>query len=409
MATDPLAGLFQPVLEATWTELQFISAEQLGLPTTDWGTYSPERNIIIANARMLEALGVASIERWRGMFLGYAQGESLTILATETYQSPRLPATFAACVGDFFNSTLVTYTVSAGEYVTVRPSTRDDITYQIDGPLSIPPGLTADVPVRAVLAGSLGSAQVGEINQIENDVFFNVAFVNTSVAVGLDEETDDALAIRARLGVTALSISGPSGAYEYFAKGGERNGQIDSTIAAIGVNRVSVVEDLATGTVTVYYATISGGVSGTATTGDLGAINAKILLRVRPNGVDYTGLSATPLVLELDYNAYVSEDAGIDAQELMDAIEARWIEYVQSLDIGGPPQVPATPGYKGAVMNIKVRGLINDIQFNGNEDVVNYSQATVNGTQNDTLILINQVPVPGAVTGQIIFQPPQVP
>lgn len=407
MAVDPLAALFQPVLEAAWTDLEYIAAGQLGLPTTDWSTFSPERNILVINARMLEALGVASIERWRGMFLNFAAGEALSILAEETYLSPRLPATFATCVGDFFNNTLVTYTVSAGDYVTVKKSTTDDIRYIIDGPLSIPPGLTSGVQVRADTAGSIGSAIVGEIDEIEGSALPDVTFVNTSAATGRDVESDGDLAARARLGITALSIGGPPDAYEYFAKGGERNGEIDATIAAIGVTRVSVVEDLASGKVTCYFATISGGVSGTATTGDLGLINAKLLLRVVPSGVDYEGFSATPLVIDMDYTAYVPDSIGVDEDELKDAILAKFDAYIQSTRIGGPPEITPTPGFTGSITVSKTRGIITDVEVRESFPVTDAVHTINGGTEQ--LVQVDEVPVPGTVTASVVFQPPQEP
>lgn len=397
---DPVSAYFQPTLEAAWLDLQLISADQLGLPTTDWTALSPERNILILNARMLEVLNVACIERYRGMFLGYSTGEPLTIIARETYNTPRLGATFATCEGEFSNSTLITYTIPAGDYVTVKKSTTDDIRYFADGPLSIGPGTTT-VTIRAAAPGSAGSAIVGEIDEVEGNVLGGVSFANTSAATGRDDEADADLVPRARLAVTALSITGPDGAYEYFAKGGERNGEIDAAIAAIGVNRVKVVSSPATGAVTIYYATPTGGVSGP----NVALLNAKMWLRVVPIGVPFQGFSATAAITTVDYTAYLAENAGVDEDELEAMILSRFQAYFLTAQIGGFPQITPTPGYTGAVTISKTRGLITDAKVNGEKPVLDASH-TLGGV---TMFTESQVPILGAVTPQFEYLPPQEP
>lgn len=407
MAGDPITVLFQPILEAAWTDLERIAAASLGLPTTDWSLISPEWNLLVINARMLESLGVQSIERYRGMFLGYATGDALSILAIETYNTPRLPATFATCVGDLYNSTGTTYTIDAGDYMTVKPSSRDDITYKIEGPLSIPPGASAGILARANTAGSVGSAVPGEIDVIESAGFGGVTFVNTSTATGRDIESDIDLEKRARLGMTPLSVGGPRDAYAYFAQGGERSGAIDADIAAIGVNRVSVTLDDLTGTVTVYYATISGAVAGTETTGDLGLINAKIKLRVRPPGVDYVGLSATPVTVDFDGVVYVREALGVDEVVLIAAITQVLTDYVNASPIGGYPEITPTPGYTGSITVSKTRGFFtNPPGFDAG--TVSDATSSVNGG-GEQLFAIDEVPVMGAVTISVTYQPEQAP
>lgn len=407
MATDSIIVLFQPTLEAAWLDLQYISADQLGLPTTDWSDYAPERNLLVLNSRMLESLGVAAIERWRGMFLGYAQGDALTILAEETYRSPRLDASYATCEGQFVNGTATTYTVDAGDYVTVKTSERDDVRYRIEGPLSIPPGTTGGFIATATTAGSIGNALAGEIDEIEGNAFPGVTFENTSAAEGRDVESDPDLATRARLAVTSLSIAGPIDAYEYFARGGERDGEVDEDIATIGVTRVRTYTNLADGKVSAYFGTPTGGVSGTATTGNLGLINAKILLRVVPTGTDYEGASATPVTIDLEYTAYVPDNLGIDPDELEAAIEARFVEYVSTLPVGGPPEITPTPGYTGSITTSKTRGIITEADINGIKPVSDATHSINLSTEQ--LIALDEVPVPGTVTATIVFQPPQSP
>lgn len=407
MATDSIVVLFQPTLEAAWLDLQYISADQLGLPTTDWSDYAPERNLLVLNSRMLESLGVAAIERWRGMFLGYAQGDALTILAEETYRSPRLAASYASCEGEFVNTTLTTYTVDAGDYVTVKSSERDDVRYRVEGPLSIPPGTTGGFTATATTAGSIGNALAGEIDEIEGNAFPGVTFANTSAAEGRDGESDPDLASRARLAITALSIAGPIDAYEYFARGGERNGEVDEDIATIGVTRVRTYTALSDGKVSAFFATPTGGVSGTATTGNLGLINAKILLRVVPTGTDYEGDSATPVIIDLDYVAYVPDNLGIDPDELKAAIEARFVEYISTLPVGGPPEITPTPGYTGSITTSKTRGIITEADINGVKPVSDAVHSINLATEQ--LIAFDEAPVPGTITGTVTFQPPQAP
>lgn len=402
---------FQPTLAPEWLSALTLIATQLTLPTTDWTDYAPEKNILIIVARGLEAAEVASVERWRGSFLGYAEGEALDTLCEQTYRTPRLAATIATTLVTFVNDSVTTYTVDAGDYITLQVS--DDETvgrYRVDGPLVLPPGATVDVLARAESPGSASNVAPGDIDAIEGSSFPEVSVANTTSSSARDTESDSDLRSRAALWSSSLSISGPSEAYEYFARGGERNGETDTTIAAIGVTRVRTVVDEATGEVTTYYATASGGISGTETTGNLGAINAKILLRVVPVGTEYRGLSAVPLTINLAYVVYVREGSIVDEQQLKDAIEVRAIEYLTSpveCPIGGPPEITPTSGYTGAITASKTRGLATDIELNGFFPVLDATNSV--NTFGQQLVEEDQVPVPGTITINVVYLPPQTP
>lgn len=395
---DEISLLFQPILRQPWLDLELTGAGTLGLPTTDWTEKSPELVILDLNARQLETLSVASLEMYRGVWLGYAVGEQLTILMKETYFSPRLAATFATCVGAFLNETVNTYTIPAGEYLTVTKSTSADVQYLVDGPLSIPPGLTEDVPVRAVTAGSIGSALAGDIDKIFGDVLPGVSFENTSVATGRDVERDVEGRARARLAVTALAVTGPEDAFRYFAQGGERNGEIDATIAAIGVTRVALVPNLATGAMTVYYATASGPVSPS----DVELLNAKLLLRCAGPNMDFDGFTATPVPVDLDYRVYVKASLNVDWVALQAQIIADVTEYFNTLPIGGEPLITPNPPYVGSVTVSKTRGFLTKVLLNG---IYPVSNAT-NTLNLDAEVFLNEdeFPTLGVVTADIQYQ-----
>lgn len=402
---------FQPTLAPEWFSALTLIATQLTLPTTDWTDFSPEKNILIILARGLEASEVAAVERWRGSFLSYAEGEALDTLSEQTYRTPRLAATIATTLVTFTNGSITTYVVDAGDYLTLQVS--DDETvgrYRVDGPLTLPPGATTGVLARAESPGSASNVAPGDIDTIEGSSFPDVSVTNTTSSSARDVESDPDLRSRASRRSSSLSIAGPSEAYEYFARGGEQNGEVDTTVAAIGVTRVKVTTDEATGAVTAYYATGSGGISGTETTGNLGTINAKVLLRVVPTGTEYRGLSAAPLTINLSYVLYVRDDLFIDEQQLKDAVEARAVAYLTSpieCPIGGPPETSPTPGYTGAITASKTRGLATDIELNGSFPVVDATNSI--NTLGAQLVEQNEVPVPGTITISVVYLPPQTP
>jgi len=400
-----LSTLFQPILEGEWYTVAITVAPQYGLVTTNWTDFSPEKNILRLTARMLEALHVACVEMWRGMWLAYARGDSLSQCAEQLYFTPRLAATFATCLVDFTNVSdpPTAYTVAAGDYITLTKSSDGEAQYRVDGPLSIPPaGLTGQLAT-AIVAGTVCNAVPGEVDSVVGNSFPGLLVENTTVAEARDVESDTSLVERAQLATNALAIGGPDGAYEYFARGGDVNGEIDSTIAAIGVDKVRVSSSLTSNHVTVYLATPTGGVSGP----NVALIEAKLQRRVLPSGVRLTVLSATELPIDIVYEAFLPDTSTVGEDELKAAILARLTEYFPSTPIGGPAEKVATPGKTGAITADKVRGLITDVDINGDEPVDN-ATVTVNGAAQQ-LMEIDDRAVLGTVTATITYQPAQEP
>lgn len=398
---DSVTALFVPILRASWYAFALAACVALGLPTTTWRAETPENVLVDMAARMLEILSIVAIEAYRGMFLRHARGDWLTFLARETYETTRLEATFAACIGQLVNTSGNTYNIPSGDTLAVQKTGVDDFVYAIDGPLTIAPGTLAGLVIRCTRAGSGGNAAVGQINLIVGQSLPNVTVSNTSEATARDRELDTDLRSRALLATGPTSPAGPAAAYKYIARGGDLGGAVDAAVAAVGITRVSNVVDVATGSVTVYYGTPTAGISGTDTTGSLGLINNKVRLLAVSLGVDYIGLSGTPVTLDVVWEAYIRADSNISSDDLAAQINSEISDFLMQVDIGGYFEPTDPPGTLGSVSLNKVRGFVTDVTFGGIKPVTG-GAVVVNGSSLvDFDLEAYEFPVPGSISGVV--------
>lgn len=343
--------LLIPIEVDTWRDEQLDWATDLGLPTTAWRAQTPERVLIEINARALNLLGGTVYEgAIRGGFLTYARGEWLSLLSEDTYQTPRKAATFASCTVQFTNAGSTPYSIPSGDRIIVKKG-GTDITYRVDGPFTIPSlGSSPLLTAVAEVAGSAGSADVGDINELQDALPGPVTVTNTTTAVGLDEELDDALRARARLATGPLSPAGAAAAYEYVATTMLRlDGQ------PVDVTKVLIIEDENDGSVTAYYASASGPSSdvGLNINPAPGEVNYEIRRAVVPNGIAYSGFSAIQLSASITYTAAVRssvlQQLGLTLDEVKDRINTYVENYVASVDmpIHGFPLTSVVPGFVG--------------------------------------------------------------
>lgn len=393
---DSITSLFAPVLRASWYTFCLTACVTLGLPTDTWREQTPENVFIDMLARMLEILSIASIEAYRGMFLRYARGDWLTILTRETYETPRLLATFATGTGEITNTGASTWPIPAGDVLTVGRA-GIQVAYVIDGPLTIAPGTLSGLTIRCLTAGTVGVCGVGEINEIVGQTLPDVSVINTSAMTARDIELDADLSDRARKTTGPLSPGGAASAYEYIARGGDINGTVDEEIAVIGITRVKAISDVSSGTVTCYYATASGEVASP----DVDAVNAKLLERVVPLGVDFEGYSGTAIVVDVDYAVRVLASENIVEQELRDAIEAAILAFFPTVPINGYPYVPDVPN-TGELTANKMVPIVGGVVIGGRTPV-NYAAATLNSLPSIDFNT-GDFPIPGTITGTVTIQ-----
>lgn len=392
---DNITALFAPVLRASWYTFCLTACIALGLPTDSWRVQTPENVFIDMLARTLEKLQIACIEAYRGMFLRYARGDWLSILAMETYETQRLMATFATGQGTLTNDGTATWPIPAGDVLAVGRS-GIQVTYVIDGPLSIAPGTLTGLTIRCLTAGSAGSCAIGEINEVIGQTLPDVSVTNTTALTARDVELDADLSDRARKTTGPLSPNGPAAAYEYIARGGDINGTIDPIIAAIGVTKVKTVVDLSTGHVQAYFRTASGEVAAP----DVDLINAKLLEMVVPLGTSYDGASASALGVNVDYNVRVLASENITEDDIREAIDLALAEFFPTVPTGGFPHVPNIPGQGELTLN-KVIPVIGCAKV-GDREPINYTGATLNGGAS-VGAFDSEFYVLGTVTGTVTF------
>ncbi len=151
-----------------------------------------------------------------------ADGENLDALGEMIYFTTRGGATPSTCTMRFHLS------VPAPEVVVIPAGTRvtDDekmLVWKTAAEVIIPEGTQyADSLVVCETAGKIGNGYIpGQINKLVDvdKILYNTAVANIDTTYGgADVETDDEYFERMRRSLEALSVAGPSGAYEYHAK-----------------------------------------------------------------------------------------------------------------------------------------------------------------------------------------------
>ena len=363
-----ITDLLLPITLDSWREFELDTAALLGLPTTAWRAQTPERVLIEIDCRGLGILGATVNPIIRGGFLEYAEGFWLTLRAEDTYNTTRKTATFASAQVTFTGSSGTPYSIPAGDRVIVK-KTGTDITYAVPGPFTIPGSGSVSLndngdPLIAVceVPGTAGNAAAGDISEMQ-DALPGASVTSTTTAVGIDEEADQDLRVRARLATGPTSPAGPLAAYEYVATTALR---ADGN--PVDVTKVLVKEDVSTGSVIAYYASASGGSVdvGLNVNPDPGTVNYAILRSVRPQGVDYAGYTATVLTSSVTYIAGIRSKVlkamGLTVQDVKDRINEYVVNYVASTDlpIEGFPLPSPIPGYVGVLPAQDIADLIGE-------------------------------------------------
>jgi uncharacterized phage protein gp47/JayE len=326
--TYSLAELTTPLTPDEVEDAIYKALGVRGAKTTAWKPGSVVRTIIAGTSIVLSGFSELSAAIASGGFLDLATGSWLTLVAQYVFGVERQTGTFATGEVTLTNTSGSNYSGGADDLIVQNSTTGKE--YRSTGAWSVAPFSTADVDVRAVEAGADSTSPPGEIDTLVTTLG-GVTVSNTNQITGNDEEDDEELRRRCLERTGPLSPMGPKDAYGYAARSAVTSGG-----DAIGVTRVAT-EALGDGTVNVWVATDSGGVTGDAgdPETDLGAIAAAIYENAEPLSVEAIVDSATPLSTPITYELWIYTSSGLTEAEVKDLVEVALEELFASTPIGG--------------------------------------------------------------------------
>lgn len=207
----------------------------------------------------------------------------------------------------------------------------DDSIY-VGGSVTVPAGGSIVLPVVAEQAGPLSNAPTSGLTLTTTLV--GCSATNNSPITGQARESADAFRARCRLAPNRVSLAGPGGFYEYFARTLANGDPLrNASDSEVNINRVWVSADSTTGEVDVFYASPSGAASAE----DVTAANANIEQAGVPDNATFTGAAATgvPITVTGTFSLAGGADEATAIGAVIDALEAAFATF----DIGGRDQV----------------------------------------------------------------------
>jgi phage-related baseplate assembly protein len=347
----------------------------LGLPTTAWQETSTVRELIYTAANSDAILSDSITPAARAGLLDYAEGQWLTLTASQEYGVDRIESTIATGDIRLTETEGVPQSFSPGDVRVLNEATGKTYTNTEGGTLSA--NSTLDLAFAADEPGSASDLVDGQTLSL---VIAIPGVTPSWVAdlLGQDQETDAALRDRCRDSMAAASPNGPADAYDYFAKSTLRP---DGT--AIGVTRSKTAE--ANATVTLYVADADGAI----TSPDVAYIQENIDLHVTPTGFTAIVLSAATLgiPIALSLRRTVGASASIASLEVL--ITAAIASYFSSIPVGGETAQTFHGVFKSTIVQ-RVRNAGGD----------NVADVVVTAPASDVALANNQVPV---ISGSVAF------
>lgn len=330
--TFDITQLVTPVSRDEMLEELLSIAASLGLPTTSWQSGQPMLTLLTTVAQKLADLTVVAVDITKGGFGDLLPSDDWADLWAESrFNVTRVPATQATGFVDLTNSTGTQYDLEVGELIVAH-----DVTgkiYRNTAAISIlaSTGLD-DVAIAADEPGIGSNAAPDSITTLVSTLI-GVGCTNPSSVLGTDQETTPALVIRARAKLGALSPNGPKDAYNYVAT----TPSLSATSTPI--TRTRTVTSETTGAVSVYLATAAGAPIG----GDVAIVQAAIDTYAEPWGATATAIAATPHIVAVTYQAWISGSQLTTAQ-IQTAVGVALAAWFATLDLGGfviPPDTGA--------------------------------------------------------------------
>ncbi len=326
----------------------YASAEIVALKITSWAAGAVARTIFAVVAPVIRAFADVNTEAIKGGILDFAGGAWLDALGEGVYQTSRNDAAFAGTTVTFTNPTPDLYDFDAGDVVVSRGT--QGPTYRTTGPLHLEPGGTDDVDVVAEVIGTDSDAAAGEIDTLVTSIP-GVTCTNDTAALGSDREEDDPYRERCRIAPSATSPMGAQDAYRYVATSARRE---DGT--SYGITKVGMVGDDTAGTVGVILATVSGAPDA----GDVTELDAILLEKVVPHGIEWLGAAgATEVEVDIEATVYARASDGLSEDEIIELAETAVDELFEEWPIAG---LTIPPAMSGALIQDEIRAVISQAQ-----------------------------------------------
>lgn len=291
----------------------------------------------------------------------------LSDFGSNVFGTDRLGDTFATGSVSFINTgpgnvnqSLAPYTITVQSAVANPDGSHS--TYRNSSAISSLAGTTVPVDITADIVGITGNASTGDVNVLVS-VLPGVTVTNPAdVTGGGGREGAGPYRDRCRIAPASVSPNGPADAYRYIALGAQKNATTgavfyfpisgngtglgadsDGNLVAIpnavgqslGVTRVYVSKDSATGLVLVYFATASGAAGGGVVT-DLAMLFDAAYW---PDATTRSFNAATPHSVTVTSTSIKARaGAGVSAAGVAAKIGTALSDYFATIPIGGYDQ-----------------------------------------------------------------------
>jgi hypothetical protein len=355
-------------------------ATTLGLPVTSWAAGDPTRADFHFISEIMSLLEGYVANYVAAGFLDLCAADSakyqwLVRLAEQVYGYTATEANYATCTLRLTNGSGAEYVIEAGDITCKVPGT--EVTYHntSGGTLVSGVGNTLDLDIVCDVAGSDGTAGIGDITELVTNLL-DVTISNTTAAVGVDEESASSIVANCRAKLGSLSPNGPADAYDYAAR---------VLSGAANVTRTRVLDDSTTGDVTVYCASSTGA----ASVADVALAEDAIYASATPLCITPNVLAATNKTQAVTYTIWLYDSVGKTGAEVEAAIELALADLFAARPIGGDIIAPATTGkLRRSLIIAAIRAVYPD-------HVIDVQVATPAA---DVSLTIAEVPVLGTVT-----------
>lgn len=320
MSVISLAQALVQETESAIYERAIDVARTAKLPVTSWHPGDPTRSLYHLLSKTLANIEGVVVQYIAAGFLDHASGEWLRLLAQQVYGVEAKAESYATCTCRLTNNGGGVYTFDAGD-LTVKKG--NGVTYHntTGGTLlgKSASATTLDLEFVADVAGSSGSANIGEINALVT-AYLGVSVANTTAALGTDTEEDEPLRVRCRAKLGMLSPNGPDDAYNYVAT---------STVAS--VTRAKCVASTTYGNVTVYVASDAGPVSQS----DVDTILDAVTKQATPLCVTPSVKSAVAKTVTVQYHLWLYQTVGETEANIKTAVATALAKMFSLRPIGG--------------------------------------------------------------------------
>lgn len=296
----------------------------LGIPADKWRKGGVASLILTVASMSLNLVAVMVATIVQGFFLPTATGSSLKLLATYLYGVTLPVATYATGNVTLSNLSAASYSIAAGAYQCLNPTTK--VVYTNTAPFTLAPSGTASVPVVANVAGSAGNAVPGGINT-QVTTLLGVSVTNPTSLAGVDAPSDADIRTLCLNKLGVMSVRGVRTAYAYAIQTAVNS----VTGAAVNINRWSVSSASHTGTVQIYVASPSG----VPDPNDVTGVATNVELLARPEAVTAIVSPATAVAYSPSLTIWAIPATGQTAAILKTAADAALLSYIDTYRIGG--------------------------------------------------------------------------